>query len=850
MNNVELLAPAGNLAALHAAIGAGADAVYLGLEAFNARRGADNFTMETLEEACAYAHVRGAKVYVALNTVVLPREVADALECARQAYRAGADAFIVQDIGIASELVRTLPEARLHVSTQMNTHNAAGIRAAAQLGAARVTLARELSVPEIEALAREALALGLEVETFAHGALCVCYSGQCFMSSMIGGRSANRGMCAQACRLPYELHNVAQRKALPAPGEHLLSPQDLCAVDLLPALVRAGVSSFKIEGRMKSPEYVGAVTAVYRAVLDRVLAAEGEGSAEGAEGAEDVCATPDERDALAASFSRGFTTAYLEGKRGNDIMSYQRPNNRGQFIGRVEDVSAGRALMSPSVKLHAGDVVEFWTKKGHVAVTLDSEPMEIDGMLAIPLEGKARTVRPTDRVFRVRSAEAALRDDALAPRVPVVGRVTLAMGRPLAMEFSPAAPDGAKGDHLEGVARTVATRLARRASEAGAPFAGYAEGPVVDAARTKAVSAEDVRAHVDRLGSTPFELVDLSIELDEGVGIGFSAIHHCRAAALESLTNALLEGTQKRPLPRVKDREPVCGEPAKASLVAAWATNPSCAHAAERAGADVIYVPALNYRRGEATVAGQLTGSSGHLSWPQQRVIALPVVDHDACGSSREAVVGYDVWSEVERGKPVLVESLGALHRAASVGALPEVGPHLPVTNPLALHVLHDYGVTRAWLSPELTLRQIEDVAAASPIELGVTIAGYQELMTTEHCLLMSQGPCDQRCSACARRKSPHFLKDRKGFEFAVVTDLFGRSHLYNSVPLDVVPSLPDLLAAGVSSFMVDTTLMNGEETYNAVSRAVRGLRVAQHDGNTLAKLPDTTTGHLFRGVL
>ena len=847
MNNVELLAPAGNPAALHAAIGAGADAVYLGLEAFNARRGADNFTMETLEEACAFAHLRGAKVYVALNTVVLPREVADALECARQAYRAGADAFIVQDIGIASELVRTLPEARLHVSTQMNTHNAAGIRAAAQLGAARVTLARELSVPEIESLAREAAALGLEVETFAHGALCVCYSGQCFMSSMIGGRSANRGMCAQACRLPYELHNVAQRKALSAPGEHLLSPQDLCAVDLLPALVRAGVSSFKIEGRMKSPEYVGAVTAVYRAVLDRVLAAEGEGSAESAESARVI---PAERDALAASFSRGFTTAYLEGKRGNDIMSYQRPNNRGQFVGRVEEVSAGRALMSPSVKLRAGDVVEFWTKRGHVAVTLADDPMEIDGMLAIPLEGKARTVRPTDRVFRVRSAEAALRDDALVPRVPVVGRVTLAMGRPLAMEFSPAAPSGAEGERLEGVSLTVAARLARRASEARGPFAGCAEGPVVEAARTKAVSAEDVRAHVDRLGSTPFELVHLDVELDEGVGIGFSAIHHCRAAALESLTDALLEGTRKRPLPRVKDRELFCGESVKASLVAAWATNPSCAHAAERAGADVVYVPALNYRRGEATVAGQLTGSSERLNWPRQRVIALPVVDHDACGSSREAVVGYDVWSEVERDKPVLVESLGALHRAAAVGALPEVGPHLPATNPLALQVLHGYGVTRAWLSPELTLRQIEDVASASPIELGVVVAGYQELMTTEHCLLMSQGPCDQQCCACARRKSPHFLKDRKGFEFAVVTDLFGRSHLYNSVPLDVVPSLPDLLAAGVSSFMVDTTLMNSEEAYNAVGRAVRGLRIAQRDGNTLAKLPDTTTGHLFRGVV
>ena len=315
MHKVELLAPAGNAAALRAAVRAGADAVYVGLESFNARRGADNFTVGDLKEAASYAHLRGVRVYVALNTAVLPGEADEALECARQAYRAGADAFIVQDVGVAGELARALPEARLHVSTQMNVHNAAGVRAAARLGARRVTLARELSLPEVAALVRAAEEEGLEVETFAHGALCVCYSGQCFMSSLIGGRSANRGLCAQACRLPYELRNRALHKALPSPGDHLLSPQDLCAIDLVPALVEAGVASLKIEGRMKSPEYVQAVTAAYRAVLDRTLAAKDEGARAS------VHATAEERRSLEEAFSRGFTTAYLEGARGNDVMS-------------------------------------------------------------------------------------------------------------------------------------------------------------------------------------------------------------------------------------------------------------------------------------------------------------------------------------------------------------------------------------------------------------------------------------------------------------------------------------------------------------------------------------------------
>ncbi|MFR8009251.1 MAG: peptidase U32 family protein, partial [Gordonibacter urolithinfaciens] len=412
---VELLAPAGGAEALHAAVAGGADAVYLGLDAFNARRNADNFTLETLGEACDYAHLRGVRVYVTLNTAILPSEVDRALECARQAYRAGADAFIVQDVGVAAELSRSLPQARLHISTQMNTHNAAGIEAAAKLGARRVTLARELSLAEVEHLAGVASGLGMEVEAFAHGALCVCYSGQCFMSSMIGGRSANRGLCAQACRLPYELRNRAQRKELPSPGEHLLSPQDLCAIDLMPELVAAGAASLKIEGRMKSADYVFAVTSAYRAVLDRVLAARATGEA--AEN-DPVRATGDERRALEEAFSRGFTTAYLTGQRGNDIMSYGRPNNRGVFVGRVAYARDGVAAIAAEEELHEGDVLEFWTNKGHFAHTLG--PLEADKAGNVRTAPQ-RAVGKGDRVFRVRNAATGFADDPLAPRVRVVG---------------------------------------------------------------------------------------------------------------------------------------------------------------------------------------------------------------------------------------------------------------------------------------------------------------------------------------------------------------------------------------------------------------------------------------------
>ncbi|MEA5019949.1 MAG: DUF3656 domain-containing protein [Gordonibacter sp.] len=828
--HTELLAPAGNVAALRAAVAAGADAVYLGLDSFNARRNADNFTNASFAEACDYAHLRGVNVYVTLNTAILPTEINQALECARQAYRSGADAFIVQDIGVAAELTRSLPQARLHISTQMNTHNAAGIEAAARLGAHRVTLARELSLAEIEHLSNVASGLGLEVETFIHGALCVCYSGQCFMSSMIGGRSANRGLCAQACRLPYELHNAAQRKDLPSPGEHLLSPQDLCAVDLLPQLMDAGVASFKIEGRMKSADYVYAVTSAYRAVLDRASAAQLQSEAHGVgEGH----SNDKERRSLEEAFSRGFTTAYLTGQRDNSIMSYGRPNNRGVFVGRVASVRDGIAALAVEEELHEGDVLEFWTNKGHFAHTLSTISFDRAGHVCTSPD---RPVGKGDRVFRVRNAAAGFVDDSLAPRVEVAGSVTLRIGEPLRVEFRLAG---------EGAIEANQVSVDQEQHEA----IGMSEGSVVEAARTKAVSLEDVHAHIDRLGQTPFVLSSLDIHLDEGVGIGFSQLHRARAEALENLENELLAPYRNRALPRVREREGMVPVRERGCLIAAWATNPACARAAKRSGADVIYVPALNYKRGEAVIAGQRSGTAEQAGYPKQCITALPAIDHDSLSGTREEQLGFDPWRYVKSGKPVFVDNLGSLVRAVAEGALVEVGPHVPVTNRLSLEAVAAFGAEQVWLSPELTLGQITDLAKDAPVALGLTIIGAQELMVCEHCLLMSQGPCDEQCDVCPRRKSPHYLKDRKGFEFPVITDALGRGHLYNGVTLDVAHAMPDLIGAGLSAFMVDTTLMNVEETSAAVSRAVRARDVALRDGNAVAKIPGATTGHLFRGV-
>ncbi len=503
----ELLAPAGGRAAFEAAVAAGADAVYLGAGGFNARRNADNFAPSDLRAACRDAHLHGCAVYLAANTLVMPGEMDEALALVADAAAAGVDAAIVQDMGLAALLRRELPRLPLHASTQMNIRGPRGLEIARRMGFSRVTLARELSIEQVARLARE----DMELEVFAHGALCICESGQCLFSSMVGGRSANRGVCAQPCRLPYTLVDASGRP-VEADGEFLLSPKDLCTLEILPALVEAGVASLKIEGRMKSPEYVSCVTAAYRSALDRACEAPGS-----------YAPTEAERAQVAEAFSRGFTTGHLEGARGPELMGCKRPNNRGVAVGRVAGFSGGRVKVKATRPVSRGDLLEVWTQHGrvmHEAGAGDGDVVEA-GRVELRVKG---TVGAGDRVFRVRSAalrEACARRTADGWNVPLDFTVKVGIGEPLEIRVRDAA----------GVE-------------------GRAEGEVVQAARTKAVSRDDVVAHVGRLGATCYAAHGWDVQLSEGAGIGFSALHRLRDAALaayEERKLAVWEAARCRP---------------------------------------------------------------------------------------------------------------------------------------------------------------------------------------------------------------------------------------------------------------------------------------------------------------
>lgn len=751
--HIEILAPAGNFKALQAAVCGGANAVYLGLDHFNARRGADNFTLKNLKAACDYAHLRGVKIYLTLNIIVFENEFNTAMQMAYDAANAGVDAFIVQDLGIARAVVDEIPHVPLHISTQMNIHDEAGLRAVAELGAKRVCLGRECSLSRIENLCKLGSELGVEIETFGHGALCICYSGQCLMSSMIGGRSANRGTCAQACRLNYELHegeaSLGKKRADEDDkrGEYLLSPKDLCTIEILPKLKAAGVASLKIEGRMKNPEYVFEVVSVYRRALDRLYK----------NGAEDYAPTTKEMTRLQEAFSRGFTTAYMEGHRGNEIMSYKRPNNRGINIGRVTGITSTKLFVDTKQKLSVGDVLEIWTKRGRSTIKVDKDAKFKGNTAQFLLNTKdysLRNIRKSDRVFRVRSAETAFEVDEFQPKIPVDCKLTLKIGQPAAIEFKASASDPKDS-----------------ASDPKHP---------VEAARTKAVTSDEVREHIDRLGQTPFRINNFELELDENVGIGFSSLHHLRAEALKKLETEILNSDR----PKLEQRTP-------------------------------------------------------------KKIVKNNIPKKDAL-----LLTSDELFTKKE-----FCDKLGFVFDNINAGINLEVGPHIPVVNSEAVYYFKNLGAKRIWLSPEMTIEQIKEITKHFPdMSFGLFIMGPQELMITRHCILMSLGNCKQDCKNCERRSKPHYLLDRKGYEFPVITDETGRSHIYNSVSHDLCHAIGELREAGVDTFLIDTILMHPKQRQQAIARAHQAIDVSAGSshafGAKVEKLPNTTTGHLFRAVL
>ena len=353
MNKVELLAPAGNMDCLKAAVNYGADAVYFGGTSFSARAFAGNFDHDNIKEAVKYCHLRGVKLYMTINTLLSENELENALKEARFAYENNVDALIVQDLGLIYRIRQEMPDFDLHASTQMHVHNIEGVKTCKKLGFKKVVVARESNLDFI----KDACKQGIDIETFIHGAICVSYSGQCLMSSFSKNRSANKGMCAQCCRLKYSLYENGNR--VNTDTDYLLSPKDMFLLNDIPSLIEAGVKSFKIEGRMKSSAYVGLVTSIYRKAIDAYY------------NNEKFNLSQKEYNDLLSVFNRGFTNSYLLDNNA-DIFSNFRPNHMGKEIGKVIDYRDGNCLIRLFSDINQFDGIRIISKKGDTGKILNS----------------------------------------------------------------------------------------------------------------------------------------------------------------------------------------------------------------------------------------------------------------------------------------------------------------------------------------------------------------------------------------------------------------------------------------------------------------------------------------------
>lgn len=792
----ELLAPAGSSQALRAAIAAGADAVYLSGKRFGARKFAPNFDHPSLAEAIDYAHLRGVKVYVTVNTLVREDELLDLAEYLVRLYELGADAILLQDLGAAALASQLVPELERHASTQMTIHNLPGALCAAQAGFKRVVLAREVSLEEIEAWGPKTGKAGLGLEVFVHGALCYSYSGQCLLSSAIGGRSGNRGMCAQPCRKSYLLvHGPVDSWGRPFNLEaqagmesFILSTRDLSVYRQLDRIVRSPVQSLKIEGRMKSSQYVAIVTSIYRRALDSIAQGTWLPSEE------------DERD-LALAFNRDFTEGHLLGAK--DVMGRRMPDNRGVLMGRVVscDPRRGEAevrLCSP-LRPEREDGLVF-RSQGQEWGWVVQKAMERDGLVRLSIKEK---VPVGAEVFLTSSSALSRRAEEIAAKerasIPVDIRITWKDGYPLA--------EG----RLDSGERASARGQVR-----------------MEEAKNRPLTPEQIESQMRRTGGTVFVVRKVEMDYPGGLFSPPGALNQLRRDLLAGLERAVLEG-RRPPADRIgeaRDRLQKLKPPAGASR-GVW-----------RAPSLSVYADCLDILK------GALEGGSHRIYFEpptyagrkdkdrEEMIIALLQQAKEMCGKA-ELIWK---WPKITRDKfldialpllsqvqvdGVMVENIGpawAIHQRAPDMPL-YGGSGLNICNHLTVQALAPHF---SWLvlSPELSSRQLKDTASAALRVTGrpnleLVVQGSLEVMVAEDSI-------------------PHIDKGRGSGEFWGLQDskhIFplrlddeGRTHVFNSMETCLIDLLPEIFRIGLEGVSIDArgrTESYAREVAGAYNRAI-----------------------------
>jgi putative protease len=823
----ELLAPAGDFACVRAAIENGADAVYFGLETgFNARARATNFSLDELPGLMQLLHRRGLKGYVALNTLVFTGELASFATTLAAVARAGVDAVLVQDVG-AARLARAIcPDLPLHASTQMTLTSAETLRLAESLDIERVVVARELSIAEITAIAR---GTSLPLEVFVHGALCVAYSGQCLTSESLGGRSANRGQCAQACRLPYDLVCDGRDVDL-GDQRYLLSPQDLAAYALVPDLIAAGVAALKIEGRLKTPEYVANITRHYREAIDTAVAGR------------PVAFTPRQVEEMELSFSRGFSPGWLEGCDHKRLVPATSSAKRGVFLGRVVGVHQGRVAVQLASSVKRGDGIAFEGTTSDEAVGgrvyevfvnrhSFTEPVA-EGVvdLTFGIGGvSTQAIRVGQQVWKTDDPQLTQRlRKSFAGETPrrkqtVAMHVTAGVGAPM----------------------RVAVRLADgRGCE-------VVSGTPAQPARKHPLDATMLREQLGRLGGTPFELGNLTATIEGSPMVPFSVLGTLRRQIVAGLEAAVATESCRRVVedPEHVARQLLAAEGSACRLPGPAEQQPPTLHVLVRSLAQLEAVLNLGERRIYAEFADirqYREAVSRSRAMRASLFLATPRIQKpDEMG----------IFAVLARSEPdgILVRNVSGLDFFHDRG-LPIVGDFsLNVTNPLTAAFFLTRGVERVTAAYDANREQLlELVAGGDAARIEVVIHQHMPMFHMEHCVYCAVLSPGTNKTNCGRPCDEHEvrLRDRIGVEHPLTADVGCRNTLYNAVPQSGAEAVPALMAGGIRHLRIEL-LDEQPRDVTPIITAYRNLLAGRASGRDVwAELRAANRVGVTRGTL
>jgi U32 family peptidase len=814
----ELLAPAGDWECARAAVENGADAIYFGLERFNARMRAHNFTEADLPRLMEYLHRRGVKGYVTFNTLVFANEMADAEQYLRAIIAAGVDAAIVQDVGICRLIRKLSPDFPIHASTQMTVTSAGGVEFAREVGCDLVVLARECSLKEIEKIQAAQLSntqhaarnIPLPLEVFVHGALCVAYSGQCLTSEALGGRSANRGECAQACRMPYEL--ISDGKSVPLGDKrYLLSPQDLAGIDVLPELARAGVASLKIEGRLKTPEYVANITRVYRKALDAVV----KGIVPDA-----TSKHADEYD-LEMGFSRGLYTGWFRGNNNQELVHARFGKKRGVYLGEVVRIHGERIAIKLQAPLKPGDGVVF--DAGHP--DQDEEggrvyTLEIRGVETLVGFGhddlNFNRIQPGDKLWKTSDPELDRRlRQSFAGEKPH-------FQRPIAMEVH-----GGAGQPMTLIARDEEGHVAQ--ADSAMPLAVAEKQPL---------STEKLREQLGRLGGTPFELGELKNLLSGAVMLPVSELNRLRRELTGQLE--LLRAQPKRwtlnstgapvsdpaRMYEVADRvRPEAGAPTTELIV--LVRNLTQLETALASGVQTLYCDFDNPKKYREAVA--MAHCADGCTAPQRSIWVAP---------PRIFKMGEEwILDQVRscNADGYLVRNYDHLKFFADYRRVGDFS--LNVANVLSAdYFKNHFGLERVTASYDLNFAQLEALLQSAPPEwFEITIHQHMPMFHMEHCVFCAFLSTGTDYTNCGRPcdKLDVKLRDRVGAEHPLKADIGCRNTVFNSMAQTGAEYVSRMLALGARKFRIEFLNETPAQVKDTIAKYRQLLR-GEIDGSQL----------------